>query len=60
MKRQITQEARDRLADQIAAQGPSLANLANNVRTGFENFWLTPALRAIDHALDPDRPDAED
>ena len=47
----ITQAARDRLADEIAAQGPALSNLAGNVRAGFENFWITPALQAIERLL---------
>lgn len=43
--------ARDLYADQVAAQGPAWANLAGNIRAGFENIWITPALKAIDHAL---------
>ena len=49
--RRATQAARDALADEIGAQGPSFANVAGNVRAGFENFWITPSLAAIDKLL---------
>lgn len=54
-KRPTTNEARQRLASEIAATGPGYANAAASVRAGYENFWITPALRAIDAALDQGR-----
>ena len=62
----VSGEARDLYAAQFDAQGPAWANLAGNIRAGFENLWVTPALKAIDQALrsgpqhdddDPDSPD---
>jgi hypothetical protein len=43
--------ARGLYADALAAQGPALANTANSVRSGFENFWVAPALDAIEGLL---------
>ncbi len=50
--------ARDALADAVAAQGPAWRNAAENIRAGFENVWITPALavitRLIEQVGDPD------
>lgn len=50
-------EARDRYADAIEAQGPAWRNCAASIRAGFSNMWIEAALRAIDAALDDERPD---
>ena len=55
MSKGPSQEARELLADHIAAQGPAWANSAESVRAGFSNIWIGPALAAIDEALDLDR-----
>lgn len=60
MDRGPSQAARDLLADEIEAQGPAWANAAANVRSGFSNIWIDPALRAIDLALDIDRDQASE
>jgi hypothetical protein len=39
--------AREVLADSFLALGPAYLNLANLIRTGFENFWITPCLDAM-------------
>jgi len=51
----ISQQARSLVAEAISDQGPQWLNLACMVGDGFENLWLTPALRAVDKALDTDR-----
>jgi hypothetical protein len=55
MSRPATPEARELYAQAIGAQGPAWANTAHLLRTGFENVWITPALVAIDRALDHGR-----
>ena len=47
MSRRITQDARDLLADQFRKEAPKVADM---IRDGFENFWVAPALRAIEEA----------
>jgi len=42
-----TAEARNRLADAIAAKGPARKNLADSVRTGFSNLYIEAAIEAI-------------
>jgi hypothetical protein len=53
--RKVTQEARERLAEAVEGQGSAWRNAANSIRAGYETVWLTPALIAIDIALDQGR-----
>ena len=46
-----SQEARDRFADALLAQGEAWGNTAGNIRVGFENVWITPGLIAIEKLL---------
>lgn len=55
-----SQAARELLADQIAAGGRAWTNAAETVRAGYENIWITPALAAIDRALDMTRDQASE
>lgn len=61
-KRVVSQQARDLVAIEIAAQGPLYLNIANMVRCGFMNIWLEPSLQAVQAALDmiPDDPEEAD
>ena len=58
----ITQDARDLYADALAQEGRAYEKIAQQVRDGFSNIWVEPALRAIDRALDEGRqePDPQD
>lgn len=47
--------ARQLFAEALEQQGQAYENAANSVRAGFTNFWIGPALRAIDTALDTTR-----
>lgn len=58
-RRKITQDARDLYGDAIAQQGDQWGPLGQRIRDGFENLWITPALRAIDRALDEGRYDPD-
>lgn len=59
MSRPASPQARNLLADEIAARGSAWRNSAEAVRAGYENHWITPALAAIDKALNTDRDDGE-
>jgi hypothetical protein len=47
----LSERAREALAKAIEEQGPAYRNSANSVRSGFSNFWIAPALIAIERAL---------
>ena len=52
MPRPISMQARKLYAAAFLSQSPKSENLARNiVDGGFENWWITPALHAIDEAL---------
>lgn len=59
MTRPASLQARNLLADEIGARGPAWRPAADSVRAGYENIWITPALAAIDKALNMDRDDGE-
>lgn len=48
MPRSYRQEARNRLADQLEKRGPLYTNAAASVCAGYESFWITPALDALE------------
>lgn len=47
----ISQRTRDVYADALQLGGPAFTNVANSVRAGFENIWITPGLIALEAAL---------
>lgn len=48
----LAREARQLLADKVAAQGPGWRNAADSIRSGsYGNVWTTAALAAIEEAL---------
>lgn len=49
--RPASAQAREMLAQEVAAQGPAWRNTADSIRSGYLNVWLEPALRAIERAL---------
>lgn len=57
----IRDQARERFARAVAAQGPSWANTANSIRAGYVNVWIAPAIAAIEAVLRlvPDEADHE-
>lgn len=52
-------KAREMLASAIEAQGPAWKNTADNVRSGFESVWITPALSVIARLIEQLPDDAE-
>jgi len=49
--RSYRQEARERIAAEIERNGPTWKRLADQVRGGFENLWLKPALDALERTV---------
>jgi hypothetical protein len=47
----LSERAREALAKAVEDQGPAYRNTANAIRSGFSNFWIAPALVAIERAL---------
>lgn len=47
----MSDRAREALAKAVEEQGPAYRNSANAIRSGFSNFWIAPALVALDRAL---------
>jgi hypothetical protein len=45
------QRARDLYATQFDALGPAYRNTAELIRNGFENFWIRPAIDALQGAV---------
>lgn len=58
----LHQQARERFAQAVAAQGPSWANTANSIRAGFTNVWIAPGIAAIEAVLRlvPDEADPDE
>jgi hypothetical protein len=50
----LRQRAREAYADEFDRLGPSWARLADQIRSGFENLWVTPALSVIERLLGDD------
>lgn len=57
----IREEARERFAQAVAAQGQAWANTANNIRAGYSNVWITSGIAALEAVLRlvPDEADEE-
>jgi hypothetical protein len=51
--------ARELVADAIASEGPAYHNLANSVRTGYENLFIRAGLIATERALHSSEDDDE-
>jgi len=47
----VTERAREALAKAVEDQGPAYRNAAESIRSGFSNFWIQPAITAIERAL---------
>jgi hypothetical protein len=51
VSRPLRARAREAYASAIARRGKAWRNLADNIRAGFENVWITPALDALEGTL---------
>ncbi len=47
----LREQAREAYAQALEAQGPAYRNVANNVRAGFDNIWIAPAIAALEGVL---------
>lgn len=56
----VRQRAREAYAAAIEAQGAQYRNTADSVRAGFEGFWATPAINALEAMIRHGPDEAED
>lgn len=57
----LRDRAREAYAAAIEAQGPAYRNTADSIRAGYEGFWVTPAINALEAMIrnGPDEADDE-
>lgn len=58
----LREQARELLAQSVAAEGPGWKNTANSIRAGYTNVWIAPAIAAIEAVLRlvPDEADPDE